>query len=282
MNKPIVVGAIIAIIGISFFAFDGSSDSDEDATTQTGNPTSTTVTDSGSSNSDSQSSSSSEVPSSSSSNSPSVDSPSGNRPFDGEQLYKVVLPSVATLKVDHGDGTGSIGTGFLAYEDGIVVTAWHVVDGAKSVFAKFADGDEVECSGLIAKDVEQDIAIIKIEHSSRRLLPLENARPAIGSRAFIVGAPKGREFSFSDGTVSQNESMEFRRYGIPTRRETIQFNCSASPGNSGGPLFDSNGVVRGIVSFQYTEGQNLNFAIPMSLASKLDRTADVIPWDQVR
>jgi S1-C subfamily serine protease len=205
-----------------------------------------------------------------------------NRSFDGETLYNEVLPSVATLAVDKGDGTGMTGTGFLAYENGIIVTAWHVVDGAHTVVAKFADGDIVECSGLIAKDVQQDIAIIKIEQSSRRLLPIANERPAIGSKAFIVGAPKGREFSFSDGTVSQNESTMINNDGVATRRETIQYNCPTSPGNSGGPLFDANGVVRGIVSFGLTEGQNLNFAIPMSLASKLDRTAEVTPWDQVR
>jgi S1-C subfamily serine protease len=281
MNKPIAVGAIIAIIVVYIFAIDGSCESDDSAAAQGESQPVATVGNSGSSSSNSQSSSSSDVPSSSSSNSPSVDSPRG-RIFDGEQLYKEVLPSVATLVVDHGDGTGGTGTGFLAYEDGIIVTAWHVVDGAQSVFAKFADGEVVACTGLIAKDVEQDIAIVKIKNSSRRLLPINIDRPAIGSKAFIVGAPKGREFSFSDGTVSQNESMEVELDGIPRRRETIQFNCSTSPGNSGGPLFDSNGVVRGIVSFQYREGQNLNFAIPMSLSSKLDRTAEVIPWALVR
>lgn len=281
MNKPIAIGAIIAIIVVYMFAIDGSSESDDGAAAQGESQPVATVENSGSSSSYSQSSSSSDVPSSSSSNSPSADSPSG-RIFDGEQLYKEVLPSVATLDVDHGDGTGGTGTGFLAYEDGIIVTAWHVVDGAQSVFAKFADGEVVESTGLIAKDVEQDIAIVKIKNSSRRLLPINIDRPAIGSKAFIVGAPKGREFSFSDGTVSQNESMEVELDGIPRRRETIQFNCSTSPGNSGGPLFDSNGVVRGIVSFQYREGQNLNFAIPMSLSSKLDRTAEVTPWALVR
>ena len=274
MNKPIAVGAIIAIIVVYIFAIDGSCESDDGAAAQAEQPPSSGISNTNISPPD--------PPSSSPSEKPSVSSPSGNRPFDGEKLYNEVLPSVATLTVDKGDGTGGTGTGFLAYEDGIMVTAWHVVEGAQTVVAKFADGDSVECSGLIAKDVEQDIAIIRVENSSRRLLPIDNLRPAIGSKAFIVGAPKGREFSFSDGTVSQNESTMINNDGVPTRRETIQYNCPTSPGNSGGPLFDANGVVRGIVSFGLTEGQNLNFAIPMSLASKLDRTAEVIPWVLVR
>lgn len=272
MNRPIAIGAIVAIIVICVVAIDGSCEQDEVAAPRTGNPRAATA----------DNSKSSSDPPILSTDEPAGTPPINNASFDGEKLYNQVLPSVATLAVDKGGGAGGTGTGFLAYDDGLIVTAWHVVEGAQTVFAKFADGEIIECSGLIAKDVEQDIAIIKIEHSSRRLLPISNTRPSIGSKAFIVGAPKGREFSFSDGTVSQNESTLINNEGVPIRRETIQYNCPTSPGNSGGPLFDSNGVVRGIVSFGLTEGQNLNFAIPISLASKLDRTADVTPWDQVR
>ena len=277
MNKPIVVVAVIAIVAIYVLVIDGSCEQDTSTASQVGTSAESLTSD--------QNGSPQLPGTSSSSTSVAPDSRNSrvsNRSFDGETLYNEVLPSVATLAVDRGDGTGMTGTGFLAYENGLIVTAWHVVEGAQSVNAKFADGEVVTCSGLVAKDEEQDIAIIKVGNSSRRLLGTENTRPAIGSKAFIVGAPKGREFSFSDGTVSQNESTLINRNGVPSRRETIQYNCPSSPGNSGGPLFDANGAVRGIVSFGLTEGQNLNFAIPISLASKLERTGDVIPWGAVR
>ena len=60
--------------------------------------------------------------------------------------------------------------------------------------------------------------------------------------------------------------------------ELCQFTCPASPGNSGGPLFNDTGEVVGIVSRQYSEGRNVNFAIPSTYALGLDVTLPTQPW----
>ncbi|MGC4047299.1 MAG: trypsin-like peptidase domain-containing protein [Armatimonas sp.] len=191
-----------------------------------------------------------------------------------EDLYAKLLPSVMTLKVDFEGGKNGIGTGFMCVKDGIAVTAWHVVRGAKQVTAKFSSGEEFDVSGLIDKDEKRDIALIKIKVFGRKLLPSIVDEPKVGSKAFVIGAPKGLEFSFSDGLISQIQNID----GV----KQFQFTSSASPGNSGGPLVNANGEVMGVVSWQVVDGQNLNFAVPISYVLGLDSSLPTQPWSTVK
>ncbi len=191
-----------------------------------------------------------------------------------EQLYKKLLPSVMTLTVHKMDGTSATGTGFLSVKEGLAVTAWHVVKNTRSATAKFSDGEEFEVSGLVDKDEKRDVALVRVKEFGRPLLPLATVAPEVGVKAYAVGAPEGLEFSLSDGLISQ-----IQKDGGVT---LYQFSCPASPGNSGGPLVDTEGRVIGIVSRQLRDGQNLNFAMPAAYALALDATLPTQPWEAVK
>jgi S1-C subfamily serine protease len=188
---------------------------------------------------------------------------------DAAAIYKKALPSVMTLEATVKDGV-SRGTGFLAIDDGLAVTALHVVKGATKVKARFADGDEFDVSGIVDKDEARDVAIVKVKVSGRPLLPLASGQPEIGSKAFLIGAPRGEEFTLSDGVVSNVR--------IKGRTREYQFTCPASPGNSGGPLLNADGQVIGICDEQRTDGQNLNFAVAINYAAGLDISLPTAPW----
>lgn len=191
-----------------------------------------------------------------------------------EQLYKKVLPSVMTLTVQKGDGTAATGTGFLAVKEGLAVTAWHVVRDAKTATAKFSDGEEFEVSGLVDKDEKRDVALVRVKEFGRPLLPLVAAAPEVGAKAYAVGTPEGLDFSLSDGLVSQIQRSD----GVTL----YQFSCPASPGNSGGPLVNAGGEVIGVVSRQFRDGQNLNFAMPAAYALALDASLPTQAWGSVK
>lgn len=179
-----------------------------------------------------------------------------------EKVYEAALPSILTLNIERSNGEAAIGTGFLAMRSGLVVTAWHLLKGARTVTAKFSDGTEARFVGLIDKDPELDIALIQVESGDRPCLSLADSDPKVGSRAFVIGSPRGLEFSISDGIISQTPFFGDSRL--------YQFTCPVSPGNSGGPLMSSNGRVLGVVSWQLKDAQNLNFAIPFAMLSSLD------------
>lgn len=191
-----------------------------------------------------------------------------------EQLYKRLLPSVMTLTVQKADGTTATGTGFLAVREGLAVTAWHVVKDAKRATAKFSDGEEFEVSGLVDRDEKRDVALVRVKEFGRPLLPLATSAPEIGAKAYAVGAPEGLEFSLSDGLVSQIQ----KDAGVTL----YQFSCPVSPGNSGGPLVNAGGEVIGVVSRQFRDGQNLNFAMPAAYALALDATLPTQAWQTPR
>jgi S1-C subfamily serine protease len=191
-----------------------------------------------------------------------------------EDLYKKSLPSIMTLTVDKKDGSQALGTAFLTIKDGVAATAWHVVKNAVKVSAKFSTNEEFDVSGLIDKDEKRDIALIRVKVAGRPLLTLSSSEPAIGTKAYVIGAPQGLEFSLSDGLISQTQLLDNVKY--------YQFTCAASPGNSGGPLMSATGEVLGVVSKQMIDGQNLNFAVPSTYALALDSTLPTQPWVQVK
>ncbi|HEX2950083.1 MAG TPA: trypsin-like peptidase domain-containing protein [Armatimonadota bacterium] len=185
-----------------------------------------------------------------------------------ELIFQQSLPSVMTVITDTGSGTG-----FAALKDGVIITAWHVVDGAKKVTARFSNGEEFESQGLIDKDEQHDVAIFRIKKYGTPLLPFSKDDPPIGSTAYTIGAPLGLDFTFSNGIISQIKNLDGKKY--------FQFTCPASPGNSGGPLLNSKGEVLGLVDCGVIEGQNLNFAVPMTYVLALDPTLRPQPWDKV-
>ena len=191
-----------------------------------------------------------------------------------QEVYRKAVPSVLTLTVQNRDGSTGIGTAFMVLKDGIAATAWHVVRGAAHVTARTHDNEEFEVSGLIDRDEKRDLALIRVKIFGRPFLPLAKEDPAVGSRAYVIGAPRALEFSISDGLISQIQSIDGARY--------YQFTCAVSPGNSGGPLLDDEERVLGVVSWQVKEGQNLNFAIPSRYVLGLDATLSTHPWGDIK
>jgi|GEM_PF-4147851 len=182
-----------------------------------------------------------------------------------EQVFKKASPSVMTLFITDSKGTivGN-GTAFLVRADGLAVTAHHVVADAEKAFVRFSDGKEYPVEGVIDGNEEQDIALIRIKATGRPVLNLAPSFPSIGADSFVIGAPKGLEFTISQGIVNQVRQE--------TAGSTIQFSAPVSPGNSGSPLLDSTGAAIGVVSYQRNDGQNLNFAIPSTAVKKLNWT----------
>src|ERR1039458_2462653 len=191
-----------------------------------------------------------------------------------EKLYQTVLPSVMTLEVKSQSGEKFIGSAVLALADDVVLTAWHVVADARSVCAVFADGQRVNVIGCIDYDGERDLALLKLE----KLLPHRRAvlgreLPAVAARAYVIGSPKGYDFSISDGLISQIRSLR----GLLQ----YQLSCPISPGNSGSPVFNHRGEVIGIASWTKADAQNVSFAMPSQDLIRLNVFERPTTWAQL-
>lgn len=190
-----------------------------------------------------------------------------------DAIYRQAVLAIATLEVTPTRGDKAIGTAFLALEADLAVTAWHLVREARTVTARFADGLTCAVIGVLDWDEVKDVALARLAAGPRVLSRLCLTNPPAGTRAYVIGAPKGYEFSFSDGLISQVRMVDgFAQY---------QTTCPISPGNSGGPLLNARGEVLGVVSWSKNDAQNLNFATPAACLLSLNPRSPVIPWTQL-
>jgi S1-C subfamily serine protease len=187
-----------------------------------------------------------------------------------EEIYSKALPSVLTLEVQNTVGERFVAGAFLGVREGMAVTAWHVIHDAQSVEACFADGRRAKVVGLVDKNEEHDLALVRLETNVRGGLALGSGTPPIGSRVYIVGTPKGFDFSLSEGLISQVRLVDGVRY--------YQLSSPISPGDSGGPVLNDQGRVVGVVSWRKATAENLGFAIPSSDVALLDPSHPVVPW----
>ena len=198
------------------------------------------------------------------------------RNSQGDGVPNAVLSqvqNVATLSVaDGNDKALRMGTGFPLSPTAIV-TNWHVVKGAASVVALFADGVPVKLDAVLGADERNDLIILGSLHGGAQLRPglsafsLAASLPKVGSRVFVVGSPQGLGGTVSEGLVSalrQDQDVGGSR---------IQISAALSPGSSGSPVMNPDGVVVGVASSTLESSQLINFAIPSTLISSIPLAA---------
>ena len=191
-----------------------------------------------------------------------------------EKLYQKVLPSVMTLEVENQSGERFVGSAVLALADDVALTAWHVVADARSVWAVFADGQRVKVIGSTGHDGLRDLALLKLEKRlPHRQAALCRELQSVAARAYVIGAPKGYDFSISDGLISQIRNIRgFLQY---------QLSCPISPGNSGSPILNHRGEVIGIATWTKADAQNVSFAVPTQEIRRLKVSARPATWEQL-
>lgn len=179
-----------------------------------------------------------------------------------------------TLEVESQRGERFVGSAVLALADDVALTAWHVVADARSVWAVFADGQRVRVTGFVDRDSAHDVALLKLEkHLPDRKAVLGPELQAVAARAYVIGAPKGYDFSISDGLISQIRKVD----GLLQ----YQLSCPISPGSSGSPVLNQRGEVIGIASWTKADAQNVSFAIPTQEFTRLKVSQRATTWEQL-
>jgi S1-C subfamily serine protease len=171
-----------------------------------------------------------------------------------ETLYASTAPSVVVVESLGADGQPyGRGSGVVIGPQS-VITNCHVIDRAIGVKIKSGASEFAATSGT--SDTYLDLCVLQVEGLSApevRRGSVKNLQ--VGQTVYAIGAPQGLDRTLSQGLIS-------------ALRETpdgtvIQTSAAISPGSSGGGLFDAEGRLIGITTFQTKLGQNLNFALPV-------------------
>jgi len=157
------------------------------------------------------------------------------------------------------------GSGFAISSNGYIATNNHVINNAKSINVRGINGDfnKTYKATVILADRNNDLAIIKIDDykfSNLKPIPytINSEKSSVGENIFVFGYPlratMGDEIKLTNGIISS-------KTGFQDDVTSYQISAPVQPGNSGGPLFDEQGNLIGIINAKHIGAENASYAI---------------------
>jgi S1-C subfamily serine protease len=176
-------------------------------------------------------------------------------------------PSDANIK--------ATGSGVLLSSSGYFITNHHVVDHSSTFLVEINENSNKKTYSavLITQDKENDLAILKIKDDSFEKLPplkysfKESGQLDVGATAFTIGYPlalngMGKEAKFTDGKISA-------KTGYDGAINSFQTTIPVQPGNSGGPVFNNDGQLIGLINASIRNADNVSYAIKLNYIKNL-------------
>jgi len=217
-----------------------------------------------------------------------------NAEFDLTTVARQTQPAIVRLDIyDRSGNEVASGNGFFVTTDGKLVTDFHLVDKAAHVIARSVTGELFRVAGLLAADVRNDLALLKLTTANQPFLVLGNTGTLVTSqRVAIVTSPLRMTQSGTAGTVltkpllivgtdapepAQREGLVLavRTLSGDTRR--IQVAAAIDPQAGGAPVVDEHGAVISVVRARVHDPRLLDYTIPVEAIGKLLTNAAAQP-----
>jgi Do/DeqQ family serine protease len=185
-----------------------------------------------------------------------------NNPFLADPFFRQFFGAVPREQVER-----ALGSGVVVDPAGLVVTNYHVIEGASQVKVALADKREFEAD-IVLKDQRSDLAVLRVKGAKERFPTLQFADSdelQVGDVVLAIGDPFGVGQTVTHGIVS---AVARTQVGISDYQFFIQTDAAINPGNSGGALVDMTGRLVGINSAIYSRSggsQGIGFAIPANM-----------------
>ncbi len=190
------------------------------------------------------------------------------------KIYDTVIQSVVRIS----DGTNTIGSGYVYDSQGHIITAHHVTAELSNIYVIFEDGQTSRAS-LIGSSETSDVSVLLIQNQLD-ISPVRMADSSdiqIGEAVIAIGSPFDLSGTVTSGIVSQIDRAEIIGDQVDSQliSNLIQFDAPANFGNSGGPLFNIDGDVIGLIIARIgpTSGEGISYAVS---ANKITKVADTI------
>jgi Do/DeqQ family serine protease len=194
-----------------------------------------------------------------------------NNPFLADPFFRQFFGAVPREQVER-----ALGSGVIVDPAGLIVTNYHVIEGASQVKIALADKREFEAD-IVLKDQRSDLAVLRPKGAKERFQTLEFADSdeiAVGDLVLAIGDPFGVGQTVTHGIVS---AVARTQVGISDYQFFIQTDAAINPGNSGGALVDMAGRLVGINSAIYSRSggsQGIGFAVPSNMVRVVVASAE--------
>ena len=193
-----------------------------------------------------------------------------DQPAISTEVFQAIFPSLVYIRTDEDGENDGIGTGVIINQAGSILTAYHVVEGAKTISVIFADGTRATAR-IASAEPENDLAVLEADGGPEVIVPaVLGGGVQVGDEAYAAGNPLGLVASLSAGVISGLD-REITIEGGGKLSGLIQFDAAVNPGSSGGPLLNRSGHVIGIVTALANPSKDdsflgIGFAVPLGAA----------------
>lgn len=190
-----------------------------------------------------------------------------NAPLSATEIFKKNRKFVVEIQADFGS-VSSCGTGVII-GDGYILSNAHVVFDKKSDRGVAYAANEILCKDasqnvyeldLIYADIRKDMVLLHSDDLLADGVTFCAKEVETGEKVYAIGNSKGQGICILDGIVSDSER-------IIGSDKFIMFSAPIVQGNSGGPVFNSNGEVIGIATLGRSDTLTMNYAIPVSVVN---------------
>ena len=160
------------------------------------------------------------------------------------------------------------GAGVITPE-GNIITNLHIANHSKKWWVRFYKSDVNLGASREVEDKERDLALLKVKPDSKNSSSLngmelgEVSDLKVGQQVFCIAHPMEQDFSFWEGRISRlDDDFEwFYNKNDSYKAKVIQIQMPQNEGNSGGPIFDNEGRLIGILTTGIMDGESLSYAI---------------------
>ena len=176
--------------------------------------------------------------------------------FDAVSSSVVVIRTYNSMGEDQGLGSG------VVVAEGVVATNCHVIEDTAKIQVVYRRSNYP--ATLRHNDRDRDVCTLTVNALKAPAVVIGTTGSLkVGAKVYAVGAPQGLVLTLSEGIISSLRPVNGGQY--------LQISAPISPGSSGGGLFDDEAHLIGLPTFYLTEGQQLNFAVPVEWISELPK-----------
>jgi len=195
---------------------------------------------------------------------------------DSESVYKKTMGSIAVVTAYNRAGEPlTEGSGFIASEDGAIVTNYHVVGIAKAI--KVRMGNRVlDVQGVVYGDKDNDLVVLKTKGKGMPAVRFgDSNKIREGEKVYIVSGTEGPGVRVHEGLFKGTKT-------VIHGRKALEISVPVSYGSSGSAVFNTDGEVIGIVTFFINRGTPVVWAMPVNLIrDRINSREKIVPVDMI-